>query len=163
MKTIYIDVYFLLNFVVDVMALHLASVFSKIPIVGWRMFVCSIMLSLSACGNVLFDNAILKIVTFIIAVLLLLLAPGGTSSVWRRVKLVFASLLSMLLLGGGVYWLYDVLNGIVLDELVVGNVNRPMLIFACLIEHHNFRAISPRKRDREAETERTPRETALAS
>ena len=48
MQTLYIDVYFLINFTVDLIALHLASEFSKIEIKGLRLILFAVFLSFLA-------------------------------------------------------------------------------------------------------------------
>ena len=48
-STVYIDVYFLINFTVDLLAFHLASAFTKVRIKNSRLFIASLLSALYAC------------------------------------------------------------------------------------------------------------------
>ena len=48
LKTLYIDVYFLINFTVDILSLYFASVFSKIPTSTKRLILSSVLGALVA-------------------------------------------------------------------------------------------------------------------
>ena len=138
MRTLYIDVYFLINFTVDLLALYFASCFSKVPTSTKRLLISSAVGALIAVGVVLLpEYAILK---FIIATAGLIamgfIAPKRVS-VRRKLKFVFAFLIFEALLGGAVSFLWGILDKYIsnfFDGAEGGAVNRKML-FLSLIVH----------------------------
>ncbi len=137
MKTLYIDVYFLINFTVDLLALYFASCFSKVPTSTKRLLISSAVGALIAVGVVLLpEYAILK---FIIATAGLIamgfIAPKRVS-VRRKLKFVFAFLIFEALLGGAVSFLWGILDKYIskfFDGAEGGAVNRKMLFLSLII------------------------------
>ena len=71
MQTLYIDVYFLINFTVDFLALYFASVFSRVPTSVKRLIFSSLLGALFASGMIFLPEIpILQILTAIITLLL---------------------------------------------------------------------------------------------
>ncbi|MBR3876013.1 MAG: sigma-E processing peptidase SpoIIGA [Clostridia bacterium] len=137
MKTLYIDVYFLINFTVDLLALYFASCFSKVPTSTKRLLISSAVGALIAVGVVLLpEYAILK---FIIATAGLIamgfIAPKRVS-VRRKLKFVFAFLIFEALLGGAVSFLWGILDKYIsnfFDGAEGGAVNRKMLFLSLIV------------------------------
>lgn len=137
MKTLYIDVYFLINFTVDLLALYFASCFSKMPTSTKRLLISSAVGALIAVGVVLLpEYAILK---FIIATAGLIamgfIAPKRVS-VRRKLKFVFAFLIFEALLGGAVSFLWGILDKYIsnfFDGAEGGAVNRKMLFLSLIV------------------------------
>lgn len=137
MKTLYIDVYFLINFTVDLLALYFASCFSKVPTSTKRLLISSAVGALIAVGVVLLpEYAILK---FIIATAGLIamgfIAPKRVSA-RRKLKFVFAFLIFEALLGGAVSFLWGILDKYIsnfFDGAEGGAVNRKMLFLSLIV------------------------------
>ena len=137
MKTLYIDVYFLINFTVDLLALYFASCFSKVPTSTKRLLISSAVGALIAVGVVLLpEYAILK---FIIATAGLIamgfIAPKRISA-RRKLKFVFAFLIFEALLGGAVSFLWGILDKYIsnfFDGAEGGAVNRKMLFLSLIV------------------------------
>lgn len=137
MKTLYIDVYFLINFTVDLLALYFASCFSKVPTSTKRLIISSVVGALIAVGVVFLpEYAILK---FIIATVGLItmgfIAPKRVSA-RRKLKFVFAFLIFEALLGGAVSFLWGILDKYISKFFVGvegGAVNRKMLFLSLIV------------------------------
>ena len=137
MRTLYIDVYFLINFTVDLLSLYFAAVFSKVPTTTARLILSSLCGSLLSCVVVFFnDNAMLKIACS--AVILFVMAVIGTKRIraLRRLKFTISFLIFAALVGGGVYYLWEILDKYLYDSVSAfagSEVNRKMLMFAVIV------------------------------
>ena len=81
MKTLYIDVYFFINFTVDLLALYFSSALYKLPTSAPRLMLASFVGSLYAVFGVLFleDRLIMYPVSLVIlAVMVLIVSAGST-------------------------------------------------------------------------------------
>ena len=137
MKTLYIDVYFLINFTVDLLALYFAAIFSKVPTSATRLVLSSIVGALLACGAVLVDEYIwLKLICS--AVILLIMAILGTKKIKfiRRIKFMVSFLIFSALVGGGVYFLWGLFDKYLYENVssvTGGTVNRKLLMLAIIV------------------------------
>ncbi len=134
MQTFYVDIYFLINLTVDILALHFASLLSKVPISRPRLIVASALLSILACLKALyFDSSlIVGVISTALCSLIITLKLKGIS-IKRRVRLVFIFIIINFLIGGIVSFLYSELKKIIKPDMLGEGVNRALLYFAIAI------------------------------
>ena len=137
MQTLYIDVYFLINFSVDSLAMYFALKLIGNRIQISRLLLSSVLLALASCLYlVLWEGKIegyfVLITTYILS-LKICVKNGGIS---RWLLLSFSFLFISFLMGGFVFWGYEKLNELS-EKLNIdtnyGAENRKMLLFASLI------------------------------
>lgn len=135
MKTIYIDVYFLINFTVDILALHFAAVFSKIPISTPRLLVSAFIGASYAVLGVLFiyNSIIMFFISIPILILIIIIAANGVG-IYRKAKYGIAFFMFQIMIGGLVYFSYCTLDKFINTEnLAGGGENRKLLILSLLV------------------------------
>ncbi len=136
MKTIYIDVYFLINFTVDLLALFFSSSFMRIPTNTLRLVISALIGALYAVVGILFISAryITVIFSLIILLLIMLIAAPRVGFV-RKAKHLTAFLVFQILIGGTVYLGYCLLNRYfdsdAAESLEAGN--RKLLVLSVLV------------------------------
>ncbi|MBO5907696.1 MAG: sigma-E processing peptidase SpoIIGA [Clostridia bacterium] len=132
MRTVYIDVYFLINFTADTLAIYFAAVFSRVKITKLRLLVSSLLGALFAVVILLMPERVIpKLVCAVLGLLTIgAVGPRG-ACVTRRVRFLSAFLIFSALLGGAVSFLFDILGTYLGDRLEEGReVNRPLLLIA---------------------------------
>ena len=137
MRTLYLDVYFLINFTTDTLAVYYALKLCGIKTSVARICAAGVLGALAACLSLLFD---LKFMFFapilLISVWLAVLILAKKEPWYRRLRLLAAILLFETLIGGVVSWLYSVLDKLILpfiNESEGGAENKKMLIASVLI------------------------------
>lgn len=137
MKTLYIDVYFLINFTVDILSLYFAAVFSKIPTNARRLIASAAVGALVACGAVFLpENPLLKFLVATLGLFIMGFITPKRVGVKRRLKYIFAFLIFEALVGGGVYFLWGILDKYISGFFVGaegGAVNRKMLFLSLIV------------------------------
>ncbi len=136
MTTIYIDVYFLINFTVDILAAYLAVKFLRIRTSIKRLLCIGALGALSACLDVFFENRIIRSVNIALFLIAFAAVIAGGIKLSRRIKVCGAFLASEIMIGGTVsfgYTLLDKYLGPYLSEADGGGENRNALIFSLLI------------------------------
>ncbi len=135
MQTLYIDVYFLINFTVDLLSLHMASKFSKIPTSGKRLIIASVIGGAYAVAivflprNIVFFSALSVLSLFIITYV----CSMGCKA-FRKIKFMCAFLMFQILIGGFVYFFFGVLERNLAGSFVEENgTNRNLLILALVV------------------------------
>ncbi len=134
MKTLYIDVYFLINFTVDMIAIHFASVISKTRITALRLTVLSCVLSSCAVVAVFLpfqEWATVLGSLFLIPCLFFLFLKN--ISVVRRFKFCLTFFVLSFLIGGIVYYFYIFLSERIPENIISTDVNRGLLFLAIVI------------------------------
>ena len=111
MQTIYVDVYFLVNFTVDLLSLHLASRFAKIKISPVKLIIASFFGGAYAVLLVFLpkSNLIFSVLTVFTLLIMVELSAAGCRTV-RKIKFMISFLLSQILIGGMVYFSYGLLE-----------------------------------------------------
>ena len=111
MKTVYVDIYFLINFCVDIMALGIALYILKIKCGIKRLVLSAVVGASYAVLGIIFSDKryIMPILTVPIFLLMVLIVTQGVSLV-RKIKYATAFLLSEILIGGLVYYGFLVLD-----------------------------------------------------
>lgn len=137
MKTLYIDVYFLLNFIIDLLAIYFAVIFSVIPstqrrlifgaFVGAGIAVLSIYLSSGFLAGTLLS---------VIYIVILVFAVAGGVGTYRKIKFAFSFYIVEFLIGGFVQFFYGILDKYLLNHLpqnIEDVGKRRLILFAIVI------------------------------
>lgn len=137
MTTLYIDVFFLINFTVDLLAVffscRLLSIRTSVP----RLIICGVFGSIAAIIDLFVPHYLLiKLANCVACLLFIGMLAAKKISFIRRIKLLAVFFVCECLLGGMVYYAYEVLNKYFSDVLsdVNGDTeNRKALIFSVII------------------------------
>ncbi len=136
-KTLYIDVYFLINFTVDILSLYFASRFSKIPTSTRRLIISALIGAIIAVGVVLLpEYPILKFFIATTGLFIMGLIAPKKVSIRRKIKFVFSFLIFEALVGGIVSFVWGVLDkhlSAFFADLEGGAVNRKMLLLSLIV------------------------------
>ena len=134
MTTVYIDVYFLINFTVDLLAFHLASVFSKVYTKNWRLFIAAFLSALYACA-VLFVSAEGWLIMIMSALVMVIVSYTlvGRVGLLRRFKLMVAFILFLTIIGGMVYVAFNFLNAYFPERVADAVHNRKFLVLSVVV------------------------------
>ena len=137
MKTLYIDVYFLINFTVDLLSLYFAAMLSKVNSTARRLIFSSAIGAVFACIAALYEfKGILFIVFLLSSALLMSLIFCKNSTAFRKFKLFAAFLVFETFIGGLVNFSYSVfdkyLSGIFATNSL-GAENRQILLVSLLL------------------------------
>ena len=137
MQTLYIDVYFLINFTVNILALYLAALFSKIKSTLPRLLICACIGAVGACIIVLLDlKGAFFALTSILSAALIVCTFCVKACFMRRIKFFAAFMLFEALIGGLVNFSYTLLDKYIYPKLTpedFGAENRSILLLALMI------------------------------
>lgn len=137
MRTLYVDVYFLINFTVDVLALYFAAIFSKVPTTSPRLIISALIGSFGAVGIVFLPEiALLKLFASLILLFVICCVATSPVRIKRKLKLGFAFVIFEALFGGLVTYTWGILDrflGNYFAGAEGGAVNRKMLFFSAII------------------------------
>ena len=134
MTTIYIDVYFLINFTVDLLAFHFASLFSRVYVKSLRLVCASGVSALLACAMVFINTSpiltgMISVASFIIVSYVLVAKVG----IVRRIKLMVAFLLFLTIIGGLVYFAFNLIDSYFPKQAIASLNNRRLLILSMVV------------------------------
>ena len=137
MKTFYIDVYFLLNFTVDILALYFAASLIKIKSTVLRLVLSGGFGAMMSCIIVLFAPTGLLFASILIIGMIItveIFCPIETKA--RKFKALFAFLIFETLIGGLIGFSYSLLDTYfypIVSEQSFGAENRRLLLVALLV------------------------------
>ncbi len=135
MQTIYVDIYFLVNFTVDLLSLHLAAKFVKIKISPLRLILSALIGGAYAVILVLIPKSdiVFSFLTLGTLFTMIQISAFGCRTV-RKIKLMVSFLLSQISIGGMVYFSYGFLNRLVeKSNIESGSANRNLLIMSLVV------------------------------
>ena len=137
MKTLYIDVYFLINFTVDILSLYFAARFSKTQTDTRRLIIAATVgASVAMAAVFLPEYPLLKFLAAGVGLFAMgFIAPKGVGAK-RRFKYIFSFLIFEALVGGGVSFLWGILDKYISEFFIGadgGAVNRKMLFLSLII------------------------------
>lgn len=137
MKTIYIDIYFLINFCVDLLSLCIATYFVKLKCGVIRLIVSGIIGALYAVMGILFSDisdAVMPVLSVVLFLVMILVVTKGIS-LHRKIKYAIAFLITEILIGGLVYYGYCFLDKIMKSEDYIENSseNRKLLLWSIIV------------------------------
>lgn len=135
MQVLYIDVYFLINFTVDLLALYFSVLLLHFPISRWRLVVAASLGAILAVVSVLmYSRAGLILFLSLFSLLGMVCLVGPRGSGLRRTRLALLFLLFQLLIGGIVHWGYGFLEQRIANLPFNGGIeNQKMLYLSVLI------------------------------
>ena len=135
MKTVYIDVYFMINFTVDILAIFIAlrMIHAKVNI--RRLIICGLLGACLATVELFIKNTILNIGLASIFVLLITYISSRGVSLARRIRFIISFYIASFLISGAVNFLYGILDKYLDDVLkdFSGTTNRKALVFSLII------------------------------
>ena len=137
MQTLYVDVFFLINFTIDILSSHFSAKFLHIKTNVTRLFLIGIIGALSAILDLFLNGgSILKILNIFAPLIFSGFLITGKCSISRRLKFVFAFIVTCLTLAGIVYFAYSMLDRLFADytpQETVRVENRGALLFSLII------------------------------
>lgn len=137
MRTLYIDVYFLINLTVDLISLYFASMFSKVKTTTRRLIFSAILGALSAVLVVFLpENVAIKLIVSGLSLIIMGIITPRRASLKRKVRFTLCFLIFLSLVGGivSLIWnLFDKYLSGVIAELEGGAVNRKMLFLSLIV------------------------------
>lgn len=136
MKTVYIDIYFLINFCVDIIALGLALYILKIKCGIKRLILAAAFGASYAVLGIIFSDKryVMPLLTVPIFALMIIIVTKGVSLV-RKIKYAAAFLLSEIIIGGFVYYGFCLLDSII-EKLGIDSgavQNRKLLTWSVIV------------------------------
>lgn len=138
MRVLYIDVYFLINFSVDLLALYFALRLMHVASSGTRAVLAAAIGALFATGVLFLPPSLawLTVPLALLCLLLMVLVAARCASAKRRLRLGLLFVLFEMLLAGCVYYGYQLLDRYLLPLIAEGegaSENRSLLLFALLV------------------------------
>lgn len=137
LRTLYIDIYFLINFTVDILSLYFATLFSKVPTTNRRLIISGILGAFFACGIVFLpDKIFYKLASSFISLLIIGFVATKRILLRRRFKFIFSFIIFEALFGGAVSFIFGILDKYLygyLSDSEGGSVNRKILLFSLVI------------------------------
>ena len=137
MKTIYIDVYFLINFTVDILAVFIALKFSHIRTTLLRLIASGIFGAIFAIIELFLNaNPFLHILLYVVFLSLLMFVACIGASFVRRLKFIALFFITAFAISGLVNFVYGLLDIYLKDFLSAAEgsaENRKILIFSLII------------------------------
>lgn len=137
MKTLYIDVYFLINFTVDLLSLYFGALFAKVKSSARRLIVSSFISAAFACFVVLSNlQGVIYVLILVANAISITCVFCGKISLLRKVKLFVAFLIFETLIGGFVTFIYGSLDKRfypLFEEGSIGAENKKLILLALMI------------------------------
>lgn len=137
MQTLYIDVFFLINFTVDILSLYFASMFSKTPTTTPRLIIAALLGGFVAIITVFLSEIFwLKIIVSGAGLFIIGYITPRHTGIKRKMKYIFAFIIFEALIGGIVSFAWEFLDenvAHIFDGVASGAVNRKMLFFSLII------------------------------
>lgn len=133
MKTLYIDIYFLINFTVDLISLHFAAMLSHTRAENKRLIISALLGGVCSCVCVLIDLPFVTLLLFISTVVFASVFCCKETSAKGRTVFGISLIILLSLVGGIVSFVWNLLDDAFSDFLIEGDVvNRKMLFFALI-------------------------------
>ena len=137
LKTLYIDVYFLINFTVDLLSLYFGALLAKVKSSVKRLIASSFISGFFACVIVLSGaDGLLYVIALVLNALVITIVFCGKITLIRQVKLFLAFLIFETLIGGFVTFIYSALDQYfypLFNGGAIGAENKNLIILALLI------------------------------
>ena len=137
MRTLYIDVYFLINFTVDMLAIYFASMLSGVPSGNTRLIISSALGAIGAVIIVLLPEIpIIKLLLSALVLVLIALVATKSVSLKRRISFGVGFLIFSALLGGAVNFMWGLFDKYLYDALSSSDsasVNKKLLLMAITV------------------------------
>ncbi len=132
--TLYIDIYFLLNFTVDLVSLHFAAMLSGIRTTNKRLLISAAVCASASSGVVLSPSLILDALFAVISLLFSVFFVCKEVSLKRRAVFAVSFIIFLSLVGSIISFAWNWLKEVFSEFEIEGDVvNRKMLFFALII------------------------------
>ena len=135
MKTIYIDVYFMINFTVDILAVFLATRMVHIKLNMKRLLLAGFLGAIFATAELFLKHKAHDIILVGIFLSALSFIIASNVSVYRKVKFILAFYIAAFLISGTVNFAYELLDKY-MDDIFAdayNSTNRKAIIFSLII------------------------------
>lgn len=136
MKTLYVDVYFFINFTVDILALYFSALLYKLPTTVARLLASSFVgAAYAVIGTLLINNSALMIPVSVLILTVMVLIMAKDVGIMRKLKYGIVFLFLEILIGGLVYYAYSTLDKINLFKSFTesNNENKKLLVFSLIV------------------------------
>lgn len=137
MQILYIDIYFLLNFTIDILSSFFSAKLLRIKTSLVRLVIVGSLGAITAIADIFIGDATFPRILFTISFLLLAsIVIAGRLTVVRRAKFLLAFFIVEAVLGGIVHYAYSILDRYFVDfseYLGENNNNRGALVFSLII------------------------------
>ena len=135
MKTLYIDVYFMINFTVDILAIFVALKMVHLGIRMRRIILCGILGGAFAILELFLPIKALEVLLAAIFLLLITQISCIGASWSRRIKFLFSFYISTFLISGIVNFMYQLMDRYVKNTAIESgqSTNKKALVFSLII------------------------------
>ena len=137
MQTLYIDVYFLINFTVDFLALYFSSMFSRVPTTAKRLVTASLAGAFAASLMIFLPEvAVLKLFASIAMLAFCSYLAICKVSIKRRVRFLISFVIFEALAGGCVSFLWGIFDKYfynAFSSMEKVPVNKKLLLFSVIV------------------------------
>lgn len=135
MKTLYIDVYFMINFTVDILAIFVALKMVHLGIRMGRIILCGILGGAFAILELFLPIKALEVLLAAIFLLLITQISCIGASWSRRIKFLFSFYISTFLISGIVNFMYQLMDRYVKNIAIESgqSTNKKALVFSLII------------------------------
>ena len=106
MQTLYIDVYFLINFSIDLLSLYFAARIAKLSTTVMRILIAAGVGAVIAIVNIFISTEWLGYLGLFFGFIIMILIAAGRVSLYRKIKYAFCFSVVEMLVGGFVYFMY---------------------------------------------------------
>lgn len=136
MQTLYIDVYFLINFSIDLLSLYFAARIAKLSTTVMRILIAAGVGAAIAIANIFVSMVWIGYLGLFLGFVIMIIIAAGRVSLYRKIKYAFCFSVVEMLVGGFVYFMYEFLDerlvGLI-DAETGGGENRSLLLFALIV------------------------------
>ena len=135
MKTLYIDVYFMINFTVDILAIFVAQKIVHISINIRRLILSGLIGAIFAVCELFIDSSLFHILWSSLFILIISVISCKNTSVSRKIKFLLSFYVAVFLIGGIVSFMYQLMDKYLKNILVESNksANGKALVFSAVI------------------------------
>lgn len=135
MKTLYIDVYFMINFTVDILAVFIAARMVHIKMNIKKLVLSGICGAFLATAELFLKNITARICLGALFFILLLLIFSGGASILRKIKFLISFYIAAFLISGAVEFIYGLMDKYISSSFLEGSstTNRKAIIFSLII------------------------------
>ena len=135
MKTLYIDVYFMINFTVDILAIFIALRMVHVKINIRRLIFSGLLGASLAILELFLKNKAIHILVAALFVMLITIICCKEVSFFRKIKFLISFYISTFLISGAVNFIYSVMDRYLEKIILKSNesANRKVLVFSLII------------------------------
>lgn len=136
LQTLYIDVYFFINFTVDLIAAYFGALFSKLPTTALRLALTAFVGACSAVVLVFMPTEpVVGTLASVGTLFIMAFSVSRGIRFSRRLKFIFSFLIFSSLVGGGAYFLFGIFDRYLggAFENLGGSANGKVLFFSVIV------------------------------